>query len=95
MAALALCVVLALGWGARLARAHPVNALLLAVVLLVALANAAAIGIGGAVHARYQSRIAWLFPLAAGIALAAPRYASWRRNPASACNTSSGASSAR
>jgi len=41
------------------------------VVLVGALANAEAVGFGAAVHARYQSRIAWLFPLAAGVAIAA------------------------
>jgi hypothetical protein len=62
-----------------LARERPAAALLLAVVLLGALANAGAVGFGGAVHARYQSRIAWLFPLAAGVALAVLR----SRTPAS------------
>ena len=62
-----------------MARERPAAALLLAAVLLGALANAGAVGFGGAVHARYQSRIAWLFPFAAGVALAALR----PRTPAS------------
>ena len=73
LAAFVACVVLGLRRGMRLARAHPMGALLLAVVLLAAIANAAAVGFGGAVHARYQSRIAWLFPLAAIVVLAGSR----------------------
>lgn len=67
------CAVLALRRGARLARERPMAALLLAIVLLAAIANAAAVGFGGAVHARYQSRIAWLFPLAVLIVVAGGR----------------------
>lgn len=71
LVALAACVVLSVGWGRRLIREHPLAALLLAVVLIGAVANAGAVGLGAEVHARYQSRIAWLFPLAAAVAFAA------------------------
>ena len=73
LATLAACVVLPIGWGRRLGREHPRAALLLAMVLFGALTNAGAVGLGGVVHARYRSRIAWLFPLAAGTAIAALR----------------------
>jgi len=49
---------------------RPALLALLAAILAAAVANAVAVGLGGAVHDRYQARIAWLFPLALLVALA-------------------------
>ncbi|MGK7871739.1 hypothetical protein ACFHPP_31385, partial [Falsiroseomonas sp. E2-1-a20] len=62
LVAFAACIILAIASGRRLARERPRVAVLLAVVLIGAMANAGAVGLGAAVHARYQARIAWLFP---------------------------------
>jgi hypothetical protein len=68
--AMAGCAALLLLFGPAWRRQRP--ALLLALVLLfvAAAANAAAVGLGGSVHARYQARLAWLFVLLLPVAAA-------------------------
>ena len=75
--ALLLCLGAVLLRGRRLCREQPQAALLLAIVLAGAAANAGAIGFGGTPHIRYQARLAWLFPLAALVVLV-PRRAAVR-----------------
>ncbi|MFN6955046.1 MAG: hypothetical protein ACK4PG_09645 [Acetobacteraceae bacterium] len=71
--AMAGCAALLLLFGARWRRGRPALLLALLLVFAAAAANAAAVGLGGSVHARYQARIAWLFvlllPLAGAAAL--------------------------
>ncbi|MCS6932658.1 MAG: hypothetical protein NZM27_10655 [Acetobacteraceae bacterium] len=69
--AMAGCAVLLLAFGALWRRERPALLLALFVVFAAAAANAAAIGLGGSVHARYQARLAWLFVLLLPIAAAA------------------------
>jgi hypothetical protein len=52
---------------------RPALIALAAALFAAAAANALAVGLGSAVHDRYQARIAWLFPFALVIALAASR----------------------
>lgn len=68
--AMAGCAALLMLFGLAWRRERP--ALLLALLLLfaAAAANAAAVGLGGSVHARYQARLAWLFVLLLPVAAA-------------------------
>jgi hypothetical protein len=65
---------LALPWLLRRARNPRLNAAALLVLLALA-GNAVITGAMSKPHHRYQARIAWLLPLLAGVALAAPRRA--------------------
>lgn len=69
--AMAGCAGLLLAFGARWRREQPALLLALLLVFTAAMANAAAVGLGGSVHARYQARIAWLFVLLLPLAVAA------------------------
>jgi len=72
--AMAGCAGLLLLFGAAWRRRHPALLLALLLVFVAAAANAAAVGLGGSVHARYQARLAWLFVLLLPVAAAlAPR----------------------
>lgn len=68
--AMAGCAALLLLFGAAWRRERPALLLALLLLFVAAAANAAAVGLGGSVHARYQARLAWLFVLLLPVAAA-------------------------
>jgi hypothetical protein len=64
------CAALLLLFGAAWRRERPALLLALVMLFVAAAANAAAVGLGGSVHARYQARLAWLFVLLLPVAAA-------------------------
>lgn len=81
--ALLVCLGVVMLRGRRLWREAPGAAVLLAVILAGLAANAAAIGLGGTLHGRYQARLGWLLPLAAcAVLLPGPAALRLGRGPA-------------